>query len=231
MEEYKLRYYIASPGFNQEQLGFIHQVEATLDAKQVDYFSPFTHGGTLRLGSDMELNKLNVKLLFDENIKEIKNCNRMIALVNDLDKGTAFEIGYFIGEHVRDLEWINEHLLLLGKLSGEMSEYILNVIRSYSWEDIVTSPLAYIDISNKTMDRYILLGLLNALNVPVMTVSTTELESNLMTSCSVMRHKQIDKSESFEGLMNVQESAYSLYADSSKELFNLHHLKLAKKIE
>lgn len=230
---FELRYYIASPGFNKKQLDRIAKVEEQLNGAKANYFSPFSHSGKLQLGKDPELNKLAVKLLYDENIKEITNCNRMIAIVDDFDKGTAFEVGFFIGNIVDDLAEISERLLIIGSKSEEFSTILSGVINYYlSNSHNFDESIPVVDITEKTMDKYILMGILSANSIPIVSFSSTELESNLMTSCATMIHyQQKGKMDDIHSVKKSIEAYEDLLAHFNNELFNLSHLKLAKKVE
>jgi len=149
-----MRYYIASPGFNYEELKRISQVENSLGEKcqtnkEFSYFSPFTHGGSLNLTGDAELDKLKVQILFDENIKEIDKADKIIGIVDEFDKGTAFEIGYMIGRADCQLDEINRRLLLVGKLSHIYSEFIHKAIKNFSSLLGHNASFTVIDITKK----------------------------------------------------------------------------------
>lgn len=233
MEELKLKYYIASPGFNETQLKRISQVEKQLKDKKMDFFSPFSHSGKLQLGKDQEINKLAVKILYDENIKEISNSNRMIAIVDDFDKGTAFEVGFFIGLYAEDLALINERLLIIGKNSQEFSKMLTGVIKKWhKGVDKLEGELAIIDTTEKTIDKYIFMGILAANTHPILTYSSSPLETNLMTSCATLCHyEKQGKLDDLSAMAESIEDYDDLIDKFGEELFNLSHLKLAKKIE
>lgn len=233
MDKFNLRYYIASPGFNENQLKRIKEVEKQLTDKKVEFFSPFTHGGSLKLGKDLEMNKLAVKLLYDENIKEISNCNRLIAIVDDFDKGTAFEVGFFIGLHAENLALINERLLIIGKKSQEFSKMLTDTIEDWSEDkDQLRGRLAIIDTTEKTIDKYIFMGILAANDYPILTYSSSPLETNLMTSCATLCHYESrGKLDDLNTMLRSITDYTDLVDKLGGELFNLSHLKLAKKIE
>lgn len=85
--------YIAAPFFNPEQLRSVMFVEEVLQKIGVDYFSPREEGVIKNM--TIEEKKLNAKRLFDSNIQNMKDCDVMIAIVDDKDTGTSFEMGYF----------------------------------------------------------------------------------------------------------------------------------------
>lgn len=199
-----LKYYIASPGFNREQLEKIQQLETNFSERGIEYYSPFTHGGTLGLTGDW-MDKLRVKNIFDENIVAINNCNRMVAVVEDIDKGTLFEIGYFASQiagyvddeydHVDTISVIthlNQSLILLGKYSDTISSILVSLIDSddyRGWIDLdFKNSLDREFVEKETLNAYIKLGYAFGMNHPVFTKSTNTLDSNLMTACSTLHH-------------------------------------------
>lgn len=227
-------YYIASPGFNQEQLDIIHKIEKSLDNK-FDYFSPFTHGGKLETSSNLEDTKVSVKNLFDENMDQLDQATNLIAVVDPQDKGTFFEIGYFIGKY-GDLSQASHRMLLYGDKTGKCSFIICNVYNKF--KSILQSGVQFIvlDITEKTIDAYLLMGMLYACGITIITWSDGQLDHNLMTACAAAYHYNYYK-EGYNA-MTASELQYYLmtrnpYDEDPMEsrILNLSNLKLASKIE
>jgi Nucleoside 2-deoxyribosyltransferase len=231
-----MKYYIASPGFTDAQRKRISEVEETLDktlATPATYYSPFTHGGKLSLGDNLELNKIKTKLFFDENIDQIDNCDKMIAIVGEDDKGTNFEIGYFIGRlGIDNLTGITDRLLLIDDTEGRISIVISNalkILRDFIISDNTQKPVT-MDLTRKEPLSYILLGAYWAMGIPVITYSSGELETNLMTSCSTVDH--ISYPIGAKRAIGVRfDSVWDVLEECSGELFNLHHIKFKTKVE
>ena len=81
--------YIGSPFFNEQQLKVIEDIKAACDSLEIPYFSP----------KDANLFKKTdppekAKECFDGNIKAMNECDLMIAVIDDFDAGTMFEMGY-----------------------------------------------------------------------------------------------------------------------------------------
>jgi len=87
-----MKVYIASPFFNKEQLGFVIEIEDALDEIGVNYFSPRTEGVLINM-SEQE-RKDRMKEIFDSNISHMKECEIVIANIDDRDIGVAFELGF-----------------------------------------------------------------------------------------------------------------------------------------
>jgi len=85
--------YIAAPFFSPEQLKKVQLIEETLDRIQIKYFSPRSFG-VIKSMSENEKTKTTLEEIYNKNIEMIEKCDTMIALVDDSDKGTLFELGY-----------------------------------------------------------------------------------------------------------------------------------------
>jgi len=174
-------YYIASPGFTPEQLAKIHKVEAKLDEFKVDYFSPFKEGDKLDMGnSDQDIAKLSIKLIFDKNVTNIYNSTKMIAIVDEFDKGTAFEIGLFSARMGR----LNDALLLIGKMKEEVSAELNKIIHAKSNSN-------KFNLDNKDLPTYLRMGYMYGTS-KLYSYSKERLPSNVMTACAIDFHYQAD---------------------------------------
>ena len=91
--------YIASPLFNPTQIARIKEIEEICEVSEIEYFSPrLAQFGSVEEG----LTEENAKLIFDNNVEEVKNCDTLIAILDDKDTGTAWEIGmaYALGKRI-----------------------------------------------------------------------------------------------------------------------------------
>jgi len=84
--------YIAGPFFNNKQKGLIKRIEKELDKYGIKYFSPRSEGVLIDMTPE-EKEEQMVKI-FDSNIFHLENCKGVIAVIDDWDTGTVFEIGY-----------------------------------------------------------------------------------------------------------------------------------------
>lgn len=89
MESLK-RVYIAGPFFTDEQNIVIEKIKTILKMLTMSYYSPKDHTRYVK-GDPPAV----AKKCFDENIDEINKCELMIAVVDDFDPGTLFEMGCF----------------------------------------------------------------------------------------------------------------------------------------
>ena len=86
--------YIAGPFFNQDQKTIVENIENIVDELGYNYYSPMRHGrGILKDMTPTERN-LIARLIFMDNCDEVNKANIIIAVTDDFDPGTMFEIGY-----------------------------------------------------------------------------------------------------------------------------------------
>jgi nucleoside 2-deoxyribosyltransferase len=87
-----IKVYIASPFFNPIQLERVKWIEETLDELGINFFSPRSFG-TLQ-GMTIEEKRISSKKIYNSNVDNIKDCNVFLAVLDDKDTGTIFELGY-----------------------------------------------------------------------------------------------------------------------------------------
>lgn len=90
-------YYIAGPFFNDEQKAVIKGIENLLDVMEIKYFSPREYG----VITDESMTYERMERIYEMNIHMVDTCKVMIAVLDDRDSGTIFEIGYAAANHNR----------------------------------------------------------------------------------------------------------------------------------
>lgn len=93
-----LHVYIAAPFFNDEQLETVKSIETELREQGVKFFSPRSEGVLVDLAPSERGQHL--KVMYDSNIKNMMECNTMLAVVDGRDIGTMFEIGFFTSKRL-----------------------------------------------------------------------------------------------------------------------------------
>jgi len=101
-----IKVYIAAPFFTEQQLIFVKEIENTLDKYGVKYFSPRLHGVIQDMPVDTSREQ-KMKAIFDMNIENIDLCNLMVAVIDDRDVGTMFEMGYVYGTSMGDINIVS----------------------------------------------------------------------------------------------------------------------------
>ena len=85
--------YIAGPFFNKEQLDAIMDIESACVRHGVKFFSPRIEGGVLK-----DMNEADRKdasdSVYDMNVNGVDDADAVIAIIDDFDPGTMFELGY-----------------------------------------------------------------------------------------------------------------------------------------
>ncbi len=84
--------YVAAPFFLAEQIDIVEKIEKLLESIDLKYFSPRKE--CLFKKSDAPE---KAKKTFKANIDAIKKSNLIIAVIDDFDPGTVFEMGYAYG--------------------------------------------------------------------------------------------------------------------------------------
>lgn len=90
--------YIAAPFFNEAQLKFVVSIESYLHENEIKFFSPRSEGILMNMSKEEKEKAL--KNIFDSNIEHMDKCDFMIAVIDDWDTGTVFEIGYAFGQKI-----------------------------------------------------------------------------------------------------------------------------------
>lgn len=84
--------YIASPFFTEKQLDFVREIENCLDDNGIEYFSPRFQGVLQNMTPEMKSKSLHDMYL--SNVTNVKSSDILVAVIDDRDIGTTFEIGY-----------------------------------------------------------------------------------------------------------------------------------------
>lgn len=89
---YKMKVYLAAPFFTPAQLASVEAVEDAL-RPTVDLYSPRQDGIVLKDLPYAE-RATAAKKVFQTNIDRLEWCGAVVAIIDDRDAGTYFEIGY-----------------------------------------------------------------------------------------------------------------------------------------
>ena len=122
-----MKFYIAGPFFNDNQIKIIEQIKSILKNLEEKFYSPkddglYTPGG-----------KITPLECFESNINEIKSSDAIIAITDGLDAGTMFECGaaYILGKPICYL-WIDHKNKKFNLMLSESSSAIC-----YNFFDLV----------------------------------------------------------------------------------------------
>lgn len=92
MDDFQHSVYIAGPFFNPKQLKLIETIEETLDWIGIPYFSPRSFGALGEMGTEERV--AAIKSVYAENVAQITGNQVMLAVIDDNDVGTIWEMGY-----------------------------------------------------------------------------------------------------------------------------------------
>jgi len=90
--------YLASPFFNEKQLNFVKKLEEAFTLAELQFFSPRSEG----VLKDMTPEERSQRMLeiFDSNISHMNAACVIVAVIDNYDTGTVFEIGYGYGKDI-----------------------------------------------------------------------------------------------------------------------------------
>lgn len=84
--------YIGAPFFTPKQLKLVQDIENVLKRNRILYYSPRSEGVLINL-TEKERAKEKQRI-YKTNIDNIDDCSMMIAVIDDRDIGTIWEMGY-----------------------------------------------------------------------------------------------------------------------------------------
>jgi len=87
-----MKVYIAAAFFTPEQLSVVMSIESALEVNGIEYFSPRSEG-TLK-DMSIEERKAMMSGIFRFNVAHMDWCTHCIAVIDDYDTGTVWEMGY-----------------------------------------------------------------------------------------------------------------------------------------
>lgn len=94
----KKRIYLASPFFNEEQVKRVNLIRDHLMENGIDVYSPM-HDSKFKLGPNPGIEQ--AKKVFDDNVDNILNSDIVVAIMDDNDTGTYFEVGVATSKSIK----------------------------------------------------------------------------------------------------------------------------------
>lgn len=88
-----MKIYLASPFFNEEQIVVVKRLEDIIENADCDLISP-RQSGLVLMNMTAEDRKEFAKLVFKTNCFDIDICDAVVAVIDDRDTGTIWEMGY-----------------------------------------------------------------------------------------------------------------------------------------
>jgi nucleoside 2-deoxyribosyltransferase len=129
--------YIAGGFFNDEQLAAVKAIEDGCEEMGLDYFSPRLEGVTLKNLSPKEREDASTEV-YEMNIRGICDSDCMVAIIDNYDPGTVFEIGYAVASGIDVITISNNNYGLNVMLSKSVKYHTLSAldaIQAYLGDD------------------------------------------------------------------------------------------------
>jgi nucleoside 2-deoxyribosyltransferase len=93
----KMKAYLAAPWFTETQKSVMDKVRGEIIKSPIDVFSPYYDGTVLTKDNDSPEMR---KIVFNINVRSINGCDLVIAVIDDFDPGTIFEMGVSYKSHI-----------------------------------------------------------------------------------------------------------------------------------
>lgn len=84
--------YIAAPFFKPHEVQFVQEIEDRLIAEEIEFFSPRTSGTLIEMSNEKKQQVKNE--MFKINVSKIFNSSGVVAVIDDRDVGTIWEMGF-----------------------------------------------------------------------------------------------------------------------------------------
>lgn len=128
----KTKFYLAGPWFNENQMKFIHNAEgqaikAKKDGAKIKVFMP-------RIDTPPIMQKEGTEAVYKVNKKEVKRANIIVALLEEKDTGTAFELGMAVA--------LNKKIYLVTSSKENFIKSKANLMLAYAG-DVITIEQLY----------------------------------------------------------------------------------------
>jgi nucleoside 2-deoxyribosyltransferase len=117
--------YIAGPFFNPKQLLMIEAIEKCLGDHGLKYYSPRSDGVLIDLTEEQRQNMK--KAIYNKNVEMIEKSSKMIAVIDDRDVGTIWEMGYARACNIPTVTISNEAYGLNVMLAESVQAHVLNL--------------------------------------------------------------------------------------------------------
>jgi nucleoside 2-deoxyribosyltransferase len=149
--------YIAAPFFTPQQLATVMKIESMIDdVEKIDFYSPRMDG----VLQDMtpELRAASYASVYQKNVDMIETCDAVLAVLDEKDTGTIWEMGYARGHHGhRNMTFgiysftsspqTKSNVMLAQSTDGHISGFaeLSAMLRLYAKEQFMPSPLRLIE--------------------------------------------------------------------------------------
>jgi len=92
----EMKIYLAAPFFSKEEKVNISMIENLCDYSGIAYFSPRSEGVLGEMSKEDRAELMGG--IFKSNTNHLDECTHMIAIIDNYDTGTVWEMGYFFAK-------------------------------------------------------------------------------------------------------------------------------------
>ena len=117
--------YIAAPFFTKKQVDFVESIEQALATCGEEYYSPRSDGVLMK--QTEEERQANKKKIYDKNVAKICESDFMVAVIDDRDIGTIWEMGYAKAMNIPTVTISNESYGLNVMLAESVQAHVLHL--------------------------------------------------------------------------------------------------------
>ncbi len=92
MSNPSIKVYIAAPFFKQIQLNAVKMIEHKLQKEDIEFYSPRSEGILQDMTPEQKAERMSY--IFQQNVRNLNWCTHVIAVIDDYDTGTVWEMGF-----------------------------------------------------------------------------------------------------------------------------------------
>jgi nucleoside 2-deoxyribosyltransferase len=117
--------YIASPFFKPHEVDFVKEIEDALHAADMNFFSPRSEGVLMKM--DEAGKTLNKAAIYLSNVTNIAKATHVVAVIDDRDVGTIWEMGYATAAGKNVISISNQSYGLNVMLAESVQAHVRNI--------------------------------------------------------------------------------------------------------
>jgi nucleoside 2-deoxyribosyltransferase len=136
--EVVMKCYLAAPFFKPHEKALVEMMEQEIEAAGFELLSPRRSGVLLDMSPAHRAE--SARKIFEQNVRDIEDCDVMVAVIDDRDPGTMWEMGFCHGLGMRQIFTYTEHdyainIMLKGCVTGHARGQLeLGIMLRAIWE-------------------------------------------------------------------------------------------------
>ena len=117
--------YLAGPFFKPHEVEAISKIEKELTDKEILFYSPRWEG--VLITQSEEEKQANKKRIYDRNVEMISGASKVLAIIDDRDIGTIWEMGFATGLKIPVITISSQSYGLNVMLAESVQAHVLNI--------------------------------------------------------------------------------------------------------